>query len=44
MTFKLGDQILIMNQGQLVQKGTSRDLIEAPANEFDDLSRSQACP
>lgn len=32
--FKLGDQIVLMNGGQIVQKGTKKDFLEAPASDF----------
>jgi osmoprotectant transport system ATP-binding protein len=32
--FKLGDQIAVLDQGQLVQIGTAVDLLTQPANEF----------
>ena len=32
--FKIGDQIAVMNEGQLIQLGTPVDLLANPANEF----------
>ncbi len=32
--FKLGDQIILMNKGQIVQKGSPKEITDTPANDF----------
>ena len=32
--FKLGDEIVLMNKGKIVQKGTRNDFIDNPVNDF----------
>jgi osmoprotectant transport system ATP-binding protein len=32
--FRLGDQIILMNKGQIVQKGAKKDFIDEPINSF----------
>ncbi len=40
--FKLGDQIVLMDQGSIVQKGSQKDFLHCPANDFvEDFVSSQ---
>lgn len=32
--FKLGDMVILMDKGKIVQKGAKKDFIETPANDF----------
>jgi len=32
--FKMADQVILMNQGKIVQAGTKTDFVQRPANEF----------
>jgi len=43
--FKLGDEIILMSEGAIVQKGSAKDFLQSPQNEFvEEFIRSQIPP